>query len=57
MLCWMCGHTRLDKIKNGYIRQEVQLAREDKMSGSLLRWFGYVLCRLTNAPVCECETE
>lgn len=54
MLRWMCGHTKLDKIKNDYIRQKVQVARiEDKMHR--LRWFEHVLCWPINAPVRRCE--
>jgi len=32
MIRWMCGHTRLDKIRNEVIRGKIQVASiEDKM--------------------------
>jgi len=38
MLCWMCGHTRLDKIINEVIRVKVGLASiDDKMREDRLR--------------------
>ena len=30
MLRWMCGHTRLDRIRNEYIRQKVRVAPIDE---------------------------
>lgn len=40
MLRQMCGHRRLDKIKNDNIGQKVQIADiEDKVREGRLRWF------------------
>jgi len=37
----MCGHTRLDKIRNKVIRGKTQVVSiEDKMREARLRWFG-----------------
>lgn len=57
MLRWICGPTRLDRIRNDRIRQEVQVAHiEDKLREGRLRWLGHVLHRLIDAPVRMCET-
>ncbi|XP_070056794.1 uncharacterized protein [Nicotiana tomentosiformis] len=56
MLRWMCGHTRLDKIRNEVIREKVRMAPvEDKMWEARLRWFGHVNRRSIEAPVRTCE--
>jgi len=57
MIRWMCGHTRLDKIRNEVIRGKIRVASiEDKMRESRLRWFGHVKRRPMDAPVRRCET-
>ncbi|XP_070022982.1 uncharacterized protein [Nicotiana sylvestris] len=49
---WMCGHTRLDRIRNEVIRDKVGVAPiEDKMREAQLRWFGHLRRRSTDAPV------
>ncbi|XP_075096420.1 uncharacterized protein LOC142174513 [Nicotiana tabacum] len=56
MLRWMCGHTRLDRIRNEVIQDKVGVAPvEAKMSEARLRWFGHVKRRSTDAPVRRCE--
>jgi len=56
MLRWMCGHTRLDEIKNEVIRDKVGVASiEDKMREAALRFFGYISRRSTDAPTRTCE--
>jgi len=55
MLRWMCVYTRINRIRNGVIRDLVKVAPiEDKVRESRLRWFGHVQ-RSVNAPVRRCE--
>jgi len=57
MLRWMCGYTRLDRLKNETIRKSIGLAPiEDKLSESKLRWLGHVKRRSVDAPVRRCES-
>ena len=52
MLKWMCGKTRMDKVRNEDIRSLVGVAPiEDKMRENRLRWFGHVGRRPIDAPV------
>ena len=52
MISWICGHTRLDKIRNEVIRDKIGVASiEHKMREAGLRWFGHIRRRNTNAPV------
>jgi len=56
MIRWMCGYTRLDKIRNVEIRERVGIAPlEDKMREIRLRWFGHVKRRSVSAPMRRCE--
>ncbi|XP_070005520.1 uncharacterized protein [Nicotiana sylvestris] len=56
VLRWMCGHTRMDKIRNDDIREKVHVApNDDKMREARLRWFGHVQRRRPYAPVRRCE--
>ena len=43
MLCWICGHTRLDRVRNDDIRDRLGVAPiEDKIIQHRLRWFEHV---------------
>ena len=56
MLRWMCGHTRMDKIRNEVIRNKVGVACiGDKLRETRLRWYGHVLRRDPRAPVRRSE--
>ena len=56
MLRWMCGKTRINKIRNENIRSLVGVAPiEDKMRENRLRWFSHIGRRLTDAPVRRVE--
>ncbi|XP_070029931.1 uncharacterized protein [Nicotiana sylvestris] len=56
MLRWMCGYTRLDRIRNEVIRDKVVVTPiEDKMREEPLRWFGHMRRRSTDALVRRCE--
>ncbi|KAJ0888605.1 putative reverse transcriptase domain-containing protein [Helianthus annuus] len=57
MLRWMCGHTRLDRIRNEVFREGLGVASiSDKIREGRLRWFGHVKRRQTTAPVRVVET-
>jgi hypothetical protein len=52
MLCWICGHTRLDRVRNDDIHDQLGVApTEEKLIQHRLRWFGYVHRRPLEAPV------
>ena len=56
MIRWICGYTRLDKIRNEVIRGKIGVASiEDKMREARLRWFGHIRRRSRSAPVRRCE--
>ena len=57
MIRWICGHTRLDKIRNEVIRGKIEVASmEAKMREAGLHWFGHVRRRPRDALVRRCET-
>jgi len=57
MMCWICGHTRLDKIRNEVIRGKIGMTSiEDKIREARLYWFGHIRRRPRDAPVRKCET-
>ena len=52
---WMCGYTRLDRIRNVVIRERVGVAPlEDELRETRLRCFGHVK-RSVSASVRRCE--
>jgi len=56
MVKWMCGFTRLDKIKNGVIRGLAEVGPiEEKMRESRLKWFDHMKRRSVTTPVRRCE--
>ena len=56
MLRWMCGKTRMDKVKNEDICSLVGVAPiEDKMRESSLRWFDHIEHRPLDALVRRVE--
>jgi len=57
MIRWICGHMRLDKIRNEVIRGKIGVVSiEDKIREVRLRWFGHLKGRSGDAPVRRCET-
>ena len=56
MLKWMCGKTRMDKVRNEDIRSLVVVAPiEDKMRENRLRWFDHIGRRPMDALVRRME--
>ena len=56
MIRWMCGFTRLDRIRNEVIRERVGVAPiEEKLRETRLRWFGHIKKRGKNELVRRCE--
>jgi hypothetical protein len=52
MLRWICGYTRLDRVRNDDIRDWLGVAPiEEKLNQHQLRWFGHVHRRPLEAPV------
>ena len=52
MLRWMCGKTRIDKIRNEHFREHLGVATiGDKIRETCLRWFGHVQRRPATTPV------
>jgi hypothetical protein len=52
MLRWICGHTRMDRVRNDDIRDRLGIAPiEEKLVQHRLRWFGHVQRRPPEAPV------
>ncbi|KAG2578064.1 hypothetical protein PVAP13_6NG184603, partial [Panicum virgatum] len=52
MLRWICGHTRMDQVRNDDIRDRLGIAPiEEKLIQHRLRWFGHVQRRPPEAPV------
>ncbi|XP_076888440.1 uncharacterized protein LOC143538876 [Bidens hawaiensis] len=57
MLRWMCGHTRLDRIRNEVFRERLGIVSVcEKIKEGRLRWYGHVKGRQETAPVIAVET-
>jgi hypothetical protein len=51
MLRWICGHTRIDRVRNDDIRERLGVAPvEEKLVQHRLRWFGHMQRRPVGAP-------
>jgi hypothetical protein len=52
MLCWICDHTRIGRVRNDDICDRLGVAPiEEKLVQHQLRWFGHVQRRPSEAPV------
>ena len=52
MLRWICGHTRMNRVRNDDIRGRLGVAPiEEKLVQHRLRWFGHVQMRPSEVPV------
>ena len=52
MLRWICGHTRMDRVRNDDIRDRLGVAPiEEKLVQHRLRWFDHIQRRPPEAPV------
>lgn len=52
----LCGHTRLENVRNKHISEMMQVALiEFKLKEGDLRWFDHVLHKPLNAPVHRCN--
>ena len=52
MLRWICGHTRMDWVRNDDIRDRLEVAPiEEKLVQHRLRWFVHVQMRPPETPV------
>ena len=56
MLRWMCGKTKMDKIRNKDIRSLIRVVPiKDKMRENRLQWFDHIGRKLMDAPVRKIE--
>ena len=52
MLRWICGHTRMNRVRNDDKRDRLGVAPiEEKLVQHRLRWFGHVQRRPSEAPM------
>ena len=56
MIRWMCGYTKMDRIRNVVIKERVGVAPlEEKLRETRLRSFGHIKRRSVDGPVRRCE--
>ena len=56
MIRSICGHIKLNKIRNEVIRGKLEVASiEDKISDVRLRWVGHIRRRSLDEPMRRCE--
>jgi hypothetical protein len=54
MLCWICGHTRRDQIRNDNIRNKLGVAPiQEKLDQHHLRWFDHIQRKPPKTPICN----
>jgi hypothetical protein len=54
ILCWICSHTRRDRIRNDDIHDKLVVAPiQDKLVQHRLRWFDHIQQRPHDVPVCS----
>jgi len=52
MIRWLCDFTRMDRIRNGVIRDLAKVTPiEEKLRETRLRWFGHVKRRSDDVPM------
>ena len=52
MLRWICGHTRMNRVRNDVIHDRLGVAPiKEKLAQHRLRWFGHVQRRPPEAPI------
>uniref|UniRef100_A0A7C8ZR67 Uncharacterized protein n=1 Tax=Opuntia streptacantha TaxID=393608 RepID=A0A7C8ZR67_OPUST len=56
MICWICDHTRFDKISNKIIKGKLGVVSiKDKIREARLRWFRHIRRRSVDTQVRRCE--
>lgn len=56
MVTWLCGYTIRDKTTNKINRDNMGVTPiQDKKREAILRWFGHVVWRASDAPIRRCE--
>jgi hypothetical protein len=52
ILCWICGHTSKDRIRNDDIRDKFMVEPiQEKLIQHRLRWFSHIQQRPSKAPI------
>jgi hypothetical protein len=54
MLCWICGYTRRDRIRNDDIQNKFEVTQiQEKLIQHHLRWFDHIQWMPHKAPICS----